>query len=93
MFTQPSEEHPLPWRYVPLPFDGGGVSRLTYMLIAANHVEICCVSDQRTAQFICAVSTLEQEGRFRSGKLAPELAPDGSTTSDPRMELANEADI
>ena len=67
MFIQPSEEHPLPWRYVPLPFDGGGVSRLTYLIVAANDVEICCLSDQRTAQFICAASTaLKQEGRFRA---------------------------
>ena len=70
VFSQPSEEHPLPWRYVPLPFDGGGVSRLTYLLIAANDVEICCLSDQRAARFICAANTLKQEGRFRSGKLA-----------------------
>ena len=56
MFIQPSEEHPLPWRYVPLPFDGGGVSRLTYLIIAANDVEICCLSDQRTARFICAAN-------------------------------------
>ena len=57
MFIQPCEEHPLPWRHVPLPFDGGGVNRLTYLIIAANDVEICCLSDQRTAQFICAAST------------------------------------
>ena len=49
MFIQPSEEHPLPWRYVPLPFDGGGVNRFTYLIIAANDVEICCLCDQRTA--------------------------------------------
>ena len=48
---RPNEAFPLPWRYVPLPIDGGGVTRITYLVIAANNVEICCLSDQRTARF------------------------------------------
>ena len=54
---RPSEKHPLPWRYVPLPFDGGGVSRFIYAIIAASDVEVCTVSNQSTARFICAMST------------------------------------
>ena len=63
MFIQPSEEHPLPWRYVPLPFDGGGVNRFTYLIIAANDVEICCLCDQRTARFICAAASRSSRKR------------------------------
>jgi hypothetical protein len=33
------ETFPLPWRYVPLPFDGGGFTRFAYLIVAANDVE------------------------------------------------------
>jgi|ERR1700722_6852666 hypothetical protein len=63
---RPSEEHPLPWRYAPVAFDGGGVGRFIYAIIAANDVEVCTVSDQVTARFICSI---------KLGKLAAAEQP------------------
>ena len=51
----PSTQHPLPWRYASVAFDGGGVGRLIYAIIAANDVEICTVSDQVTVRFMCSI--------------------------------------
>jgi hypothetical protein len=62
MVIGPSAEHPLPWRYAPVAFDGGGVSRFIYAIIAANNIEVCTASDRVTARFICSK---------KPGKLAP----------------------
>jgi hypothetical protein len=63
---RPSEEQPLPWRYAPVALDGGGVGRFIYAIIAANDVEVCTVSDQVTARFICST---------KPGKLAAAEQP------------------
>ena len=54
------EALPLPWRHVPLPFDDGGMNRVAYLIIAANNVEVCIVSDRSIAEFVCATSDLER---------------------------------
>jgi hypothetical protein len=51
-----SKTFPLPWCYVLLPFDGGGYNRVAYLIIAANGVEVCIVSDLRAAQIVCAAN-------------------------------------
>jgi hypothetical protein len=92
MVIQPCEEHPLPWRYVPLPFDGGGVRRLTYLIIAANDVEICRLSDQRTARFICAASTaLKQEKAAKTPELVADAAQIQDHLSQAEADGAHEA--
>jgi hypothetical protein len=53
------EAFPLPWRYVLLPFDGGGYNRVAYLIVAADDVEVGVLSDLRTAQIVCATNNLD----------------------------------
>jgi hypothetical protein len=53
------ETFPLPWRYVLLPFDGGGYNRVAYLIVAANDVEIGILSDLRTVQIVCASNNVD----------------------------------
>jgi hypothetical protein len=48
------ETFPLPWRYVLLPSGSGGYNRVAYLILAANGVEVCILSDLRTAQIVSA---------------------------------------
>jgi hypothetical protein len=53
------ETFSLPWRYVDLPFDGGGYDRIAYLIVAANDDEVGIVKDLRTAQIVCATNSLD----------------------------------
>jgi hypothetical protein len=53
------ETFPLPWRYVDLPFDGGGYNRIAYLIIAANGIEVCILRNLRTAQIVCVPNNLD----------------------------------
>src|SRR6202046_5166349 len=66
---RPSEEHPLPWRYAPVAFDGGGVGRFLYAIIAANNIEVCTVRDRVTARFICTKTPVKLAPAERLAKV------------------------
>jgi hypothetical protein len=59
------EAYPLPWRYMPLAFDGGGITRVAYLIIAADEGEICVLGDRRTAHFVCAADDLLKKEKPR----------------------------
>jgi hypothetical protein len=50
---------------MPLAFDGGGITRVAYLIIAADEGEICVLGDRRTAHFVCAADDLLKKEKPR----------------------------